>query len=178
LNVFGCASWCYTTTDIYDANNLINGFIRYYLSEANVGNVTFPIRINSGGFSTPAATYYNLRTNPFNEILAPILTSTGSLPSCVAGTGVTACTVATGSTEARGTVTLTNSSATIGTPLVTIDFAHQVAGIPFCSVQQAGGAAWYGLFVGGSPTVNDFNVNNISSISGVTSLTFSYECQL
>lgn len=176
-NVFGCVSWCYTTTDVYDGSNLIKGLVRYYLSEANVGNVSFPIRLNLGGVSSPAATYYNLYTTEFTKSLAPIFTSTGSLPACVGGTGVT-CAVVVGSTESRGTITMTLSGVTVATPLVTVNFGTQLAGNPWCHAWQATGTTYYGVYVGGGATGFTFNINNTVSLSGQTSLTVGYACQL
>lgn len=177
MNVFGCASWCYTATDIYDANNLINGWVRYYKSEANVGNISTPISVNIGAALITAATYYNLYTNQFNKVIAPIFTAASGTPTCTKGTGVSGCTFASNSNATRGTVTLNMSGVSIDTPLATFTFSP-LAGIAFCQVTQAAGNAFYGLYVGGSPTTSTYNINNSISLTGVTTLVFGYSCSL
>jgi hypothetical protein len=132
------------------------------IASITTANVT---QVNSGDFEG---------TGTFK---GPILTSNGSLPTCAAGTGVTSCSVTAGSTQSRGFITITNASATTSEVLGTLNFASSLAAAPFCTLQQSGGVAYYGLF-SNSTTTAHFTIVNTQTVSGVTSITLEYACQL
>jgi hypothetical protein len=172
-NFFNCSSWCYSTTDIYDANYQLYGLVKYYKSSANIGNITTPIAVNSGGRPVPAATYYNLYTSSQSQLRAPIFTSTGTMPTCTVPTGIT-CTIATGSTEARGYITFVTTASFTAQQMGKIYFGTPLIAAPFVQLEQTGNATWYGIAAGGDTTTTYFDVNNTNTIPSGTTLVVSY----
>jgi hypothetical protein len=109
---------------------------------------------------------------------APIITSNDTAATCVAGTGVTSCTLTTGSTAMRGLMTLVNSSATTAQVLATVTWGATLASSPnWCTITQARGVGWYGMY---ASTINTTTmaISNTNTVSGITPLYISWHCDL
>jgi hypothetical protein len=116
-------------------------------------------------------------TTTAGVLIAPMLKTNGTQPTCVAGTGVTSCTVTTGSSPSRGQVAIVNSSATTSQVLATLTWATTLASTPQCVVTQAAGVAWYGM---NPSTLNTTTmaITNTNTVSGITNLFVSWHCEL
>jgi lysophospholipase L1-like esterase len=117
---------------------------------------------------------YDLVGNSF----APMFGSSGGAPTFTPGTGVTSVVCASGHTctQSRGEITITNSTATTGT-IATINFATTLVSVPECWVQQNSGIAFLGI-QHGTATTSALTITALVSLTGTTTLTVDYGCQL
>jgi hypothetical protein len=127
-------------------------------------------------FNSVASTY-----TATAALKAPILTATGSAVTFNLGTGITSASCTTSGSvpcsTMRGRVGLVNGSATTAEILVKVVFPSSTASVPVCRVIQDSGTTYYGLFAS-SADATGFNVSSTNTISGITSITFDYECSL